>query len=77
MIVTEYVENGSLDAFLRVRAPWPVSRAGTGKVSLGVLGSNVRPPSAPETWTQQLWGRESQLQSLNGQPVTLPLNPTM
>lgn len=74
MIVTEYMENGSLDAFLRVRAPSPVTWAGRGKVILGV-GNNVRPPNTLETWTQQPWGRESQLQSLNSPPVTLPFNP--
>lgn len=42
--------------------------------SAWVLGNNVRPPNTPETWTQQPWGRESQLQCYD-QPVTLPFNP--
>lgn len=44
MIVTEYMENGSLDAFLRVRAP-PALPRGLG-ASVWVLGDHMRPPNS-------------------------------
>ena len=49
MIVTEYMENGSLDTFLRVRAP-PLLSPGPGEgSSVWVVGDNVRPPDTPSS----------------------------
>ena len=49
MIVTEYMENGSLDAFLRVRAPLCFPH-GPGKgSSVWVMGDHVRSPNTPSS----------------------------
>lgn len=73
MIVTEYMENGSLDAFLRVRAPL-VFYVGWDRDIQRVLGDNVRLPTAPRSSDPAALGWGSQVQDPNGQPG-LPFGP--
>lgn len=47
MIVTEYMENGSLDAFLRVRAPFCIPCGPGEGSSVWVMGDHERPPNTP------------------------------
>lgn len=65
MIVTEYMENGSLDAFLRVRAlpTLPFTWAGGGS-PVWVSGDHARPPNIPGAWPQQPWGRAARFRVL-------------
>ena len=49
MIVTEYMENGSLDAFLRVRAPLCSPRGPGEGSSVWVMGDHERPPNTPSS----------------------------
>jgi hypothetical protein len=46
MIVTEYMENGSLDAFLRV-CVHPAACTGQGEGSVQVLGGDTKPLAHP------------------------------
>lgn len=79
MIVTEYMENGSLDTFLRVRAP-PLLSPGPGEgSSVWVVGDNVRPPdtpSSPELGPNRPGEGEPGVgRGLKGQPIKLPFSP--
>lgn len=56
MIVTEYMENGSLDAFLRVRVPRCLPRGGRGVQSgCWEIRTDLQTPTG--AWTQWTWGR--------------------
>lgn len=76
MIVTEYMENGSLDAFLRVRAPlcFPCG-PGEGS-SVWVMGDHARPPNTPSS--PELGPNrpgEGGARHEEGQPMQVPFSP--
>lgn len=74
MIVTEYMENGSLDAFLRVRAPPYLSHG----LAVGVQsGCGVTMRGLQTSWSlaPTALGKGCQVQGPKGQPVKLPFSP--
>ena len=76
MIVTEYMENGSLDAFLRVRAPLCFPHGPGEGSSVWVMGDHVRPPntpSSPELGPNRLG--EGGARRGAGQSIQVPFSP--
>lgn len=76
MIVTEYMENGSLDAFLRVRAPLCFPHGPGEGSSVWVMGDHARPPNTP--WSPELRPNrpgEGGARGGEGQSVQVPFSP--